>query len=114
MHLASTAHQDPAWEDMPDRIETNARRVLETIVDRYHGVLVGPSPLARAMIEDEVMGHQSTLEALAALTAHGLIETRTHDDQPVFWVPNRLLAIPDRKAPSPRTSPIKLARRPRL
>lgn len=92
MRLAQTAHSDPAWDSMPDKLEANAKRALETIVHDHNGVLVGPAPLTRRMIEDEVMGHQSTMESLAALTAHGLLHARQTDETPVFWVPERLIA----------------------
>lgn len=101
MHLAPDWTKDPAWDGMRPRLQANGQRTIETIVTRFGGALLGPTPLTRAMIDDHGLGHASTLEALAALTAHGLLHARDTPQGPAFWVPDRLVTSqpsPDRSA----------------
>ncbi len=105
MELAPLAHDDPTWDAMPERVRRNARTVLDAIADRYEGALVDPARLARLMIEEESIGHQSTMEALTALIAHDLLHHRRSHGQDILWIPDRLLAT------EPRPRPIAYARR---
>ncbi len=104
MELTADAMDEPAWEAMDETLRSNARLVLETIVARFDGVLVGPGRLARHLVEHQAIGHRSALEALAALVAHGLLDQRDADTTPVFWVPDRLIRhqLPQHARPPPR------------
>lgn len=108
MELAETALDEPAWDAMDERTAEHARTVLETMVEVFDGVLVGPAALARTLIDEAVMGHRSVLEALTALVAHGLVKHRDADGTPVFWVPDRLIRYEPpptgRGHPPPRTN----------
>lgn len=116
MELARQAYRDPAWETIDDRRSAHAQRALETVCERFGGVLVGPGPLVRSLVDEGRMGHRSVLEALNVLVAHGLLYHRRSRDQTVFWVPNRLVQQPTpgrsrRHHPGPRrngSSPVEI------
>lgn len=91
MHLAPDWTKDPAWDAMTPRIQENAQRALDTIATRFGGALIGPSLLTRVMMSHHDLGHASTMEALAALTAHDLLHERDTPQGPAFWVPDRLV-----------------------
>lgn len=107
MELAPRALEDPAWEAMDEPLRTNARRTLRALVDRFDGVAVGVAPLVRHLIDASEMGHRSTLEAITALVAHGLVDERTHGERPVFWVRDRFVTEPE-----PAPEPLHPRRRP--
>lgn len=80
-----------AWRSLSPAQRKRAQRVWTTIARGFGGVLVGPGPLVRHLVDDAEMGHRSTLETLGVLVERDLLEARRAAEATVLWVPSDLM-----------------------
>lgn len=80
-----------AWRRFTVERRDRARRVWTTLAEAFGGVLVGPGPLVRLLVDEGTMGHRSTLETISLLAGEGLIHVRNAAEGPVLWIPESLM-----------------------
>jgi hypothetical protein len=83
-----------AWRSMTNETRERARAVITRLVESYDGVLVGPGPLIRELVDDGEMGHRSTMDTIGQLVEADLLEARPAAEGAVLWVPEELMSRP--------------------
>lgn len=91
-----------AWRSLTPSQAARARTVWTVLARQFDGVLVRPAALVRYLVDEQEMGHRSTLETIALLVQEGLVQARTAAEGTVLWIPEGLM--PD-DVPAPRSDP---------
>lgn len=91
-----------AWQRLTETERERGRAVWTRLAEAYDGVLVGPGPLVRDLVDAGDMGHRSTLDTIARLAGEDLVEVRQAAEGAVLWIPEELMPPPDAEA---RTRP---------
>lgn len=92
-----------AWQTFTPQTRDQARIVWRTLAETFEGVLVGPGPLVRHLVDEARLGHRSTLETIARLVQEDLVHVRQAAEGPILWIPRALMPEASTRAhPSPR------------
>lgn len=92
---------------MPQHSREQARTVWRRVAEGFDGVLVGPGPLVRELVDEGSMGHRSTLETIGRLSQADLLHVRQAAEGLVLWIPEPLMGDDGedpRPGPGPRLS----------
>lgn len=91
-----------AWRCFTVEQRDRARRVWTTLAEAFGGVLVGPGPMVRLLVDEGTMGHRSTLETISLLAGEGLVHVRNAAEGPVLWIPDPLMPEASETPTEPR------------
>lgn len=91
-----------AWRNLSGEQRERARAVWTTLAEAYGGVLVGPGPLVRHLVDAGQMGHRSTMDTIARLVGEDLLHARRAAEGLVLWVPDELMVDTDEARDRPR------------
>lgn len=87
---------------MSETEQERGRAVWTRLAEAYDGVLVGPGPLVRDLVDEGEMGHRSTLDTIARLAGEDLVQVRQASEGAVLWIPEELMRDAPGSGPRPQ------------